>query len=114
MQVQVPNHSILEPAVIGADVFSAVVCITDSILCCGSDENGNGRGDWYGPSGTILNSSSANTDLFYSIWMPIAVTLNYRGNGTDGTTGLYLCRILDSSNTSHNLYLGVYLQNEGI
>ena len=109
--VTFPNHGIInkDPSVIG-EGENALYCNSNDDMCCGTPPFGNGRGKWYFPAGTVLASSTTNTNLWYASWQTGAVLMNFRGTATTGTTGLHRCDILDSTGTLHQFYTCIYAE----
>ena len=111
-QNRLSNNSLITESDIGVD-DDAVYCVVVDTNCCGTLSTGNGRGQWYFPNGNQLQSSTANSNLWYSTWTTGAVLLNYRKTSTTGTTGIFYCEIQDSQSELHALYIGIYAANEG-
>ena len=114
----ISNHSILKRDVIGTN-DDAVYCVTDAVTHCETShclpESGgsrNGRGCWYfpsdGPGGIKVPFSSEQHGLWSASWLTAAVLLNYRGDGTNGSTGLFRCDIKDDENITHHFYTCIY------
>ena len=112
----IPNHSILrkDPSVIATD-DEALYCVTDNVNCCGtppslpnSGGSGNGRGHWYFPHNARIPSSTGRNGRWYGSWLTGAVILNYRGNGTNGASGLFRCEVQDSTGNTQQLYICMY------
>ena len=116
----IPNHSVLRrnPPVIGSGSGDgALYCVTDDVTCCGtpprllssgSGGSGNDRGHWYFPHDATIPSSTGHNGRWYASWLTGAVLLNYRGDGSNGATGLFRCEIQDSTGTTHHLYTCIY------
>ena len=104
--VMIPNHSALErnPSVIGTDE-DALHCMTDNPNCC----VGGGSGDWFFPRGNVFVPITApGVGLWYISRRTQALLMNYRGDGSGGVTGLFLCEIQGSGDILHKFYTCIY------
>ena len=122
-----PNHGVIGKDTLGiGEDEDALYCVTDNVTCCGAPPSadccgtpftltgdggiGNGRGDWYFPSGDILPSGTDTVRPFrwYARWLTGAVLINFRGTATQGTSGLHRCDIRDRMGTLYHFYNCVY------
>ena len=78
-------------------------CSTDKSDCC-TDEFSNARsGNWFLPNGSEIVSITGN--------QTIALNLI---NNTDLPSGIYHCEMMDRENVTHDLYAGIYPEDEGM
>ena len=73
-----------------SDDSDSVVCHTDLSTCC-SGGQGQHRGDWYFPDGTILPFTGPSVPIGLGRNAQIATIR--RTNGATGPTGIYRCDI---------------------
>ena len=83
---------------------SALYCLTDTEQCCLSASHGGWR---------FSNDSCAHEDPNANLYLIrgfSSLLLNRRSSAV-GPTGVYTCLIPDSSNSSSNVYIGVYTRS---
>ena len=88
----------------------ALLCVTNLSACCRPPYTGeywSALGNWFFPNGT---SVPAGLSDFYRTRGEIMVHLNRRRGGVEG---IYSCEILDSTNVTQTLYIGVYAASSG-
>ena len=109
MGTNLPNHSFINLTLVGESSSDGVHCHTDLITCC-SRKEGRDRGDWYYPSGDVLNFSKGTFKEFQNREAK-RVDLRRRGSQTL-TQGVYWCDIETNAvnNQSGNeiIYAGLY------
>ena len=88
---------------------AALFCSTDREKCCVKEFNI--PGSWFLPNGSKISSSSTNTSLYNIALGDQTVGLNI---SPDLPRGLYHCEMMDRDNTTHHLYAGIYLEDEGM
>ena len=109
------NHSYVDLRDVGR---SSVQCHTDLATCCSSSE-GDHRGHWYFPNGTILPNFTASTGIGENHGAQRVVvrrSYNYYAFPIP-PSGIYRCDIaihdVDES-TRDIIYMGIYFTNGGI
>ena len=95
---------------------NALLCITNSIACCGQDykdENGSIIGNWFfaNRSKVPRNPNCSGLCDFYMDAHHMMVCLNHRRSGVEG---IYMCEIPDSMNITQTIYIGVYTAGIGV
>ena len=107
----IPNHGYVDLGTVGVNWHNSVRCITDLTTCCRSEE-GDHRGQWFFPNGTLVTQSD-NTD-FYVRERERRTDLQRRNDATL-PTGIYRCKIPtnavhDDTDTSvgESVYVGLY------
>ena len=91
MGVNLPNHSYEDLTLVGtdnSDPGNIVSCHTDLNTCCGPSQ-GDHRGDWYFPNGSILEISRFGGDI-YRTRGNMRVNLRRRNNAMS-PSGIYRC-----------------------
>lgn len=117
------NNSVISRDDIRTD-NGALYCITNDVTCCGtspcrpesylpgSDGCGNERGGWYSPAdnnkGIEVPSSTNQSSVWYNAWLTGAVSLNYRGNGSNGITGHHRCAFKNNGEDVEELFICIY------
>ena len=112
-----PNHAYVDLTTVGEDI--SVECHTDLFTCC-SGSQGDHRGDWYFPNGSVPSGSGAGSDIYKRRDL-VRVDLRRRNNAMS-PSGIYHCDIEtvavndNDVNTiaGETVYVGLYLPNEGI
>ena len=84
---------------------SALYCLTDTKQCCLSAS----QGGWRFPNDSCAHEDDPNADL-YLVRGFSSLLLNRRSSAVE-PTGVYTCLIPDSSNSSRNVYIGVYTRS---
>ena len=113
------NHSYVDLSTVGSanDNSDSVVCHTDLNTCC-SNSQGQHRGDWYFPDGTILPFIGPSVPI--ALGRGAQITIIRRTNDATGPTGIYRCRI--ATNEVHSgtdisvrdsVYVGLYPADGG-
>ena len=92
--------------IIGVALFYS----TDRQDCCVDEFNI--AGNWFLPNGSKMLSAT-NTQSLSIILGNQTVGLNIT-NSSEVPTGIYHCEIMDKSNVTYYLYVGIYTENEGI
>ena len=90
----------------------ALLCVTNLSACCRPPYTGeywSALGNWFFPNGTSV-PAGYNLSDFYRTRGEIVVHLNRRRGGAEG---IYRCEILDSTNVTQTLYIGVYAASSG-
>ena len=90
-----------------AEYDGALLCYTNSVVCCSSSR----QGEWYFPSGAPVGTSG-DRGGFYRNRGPSVVRLNRRNNAMM-PTGVFSCEIPDASGTNQSIYIGIYPRGEG-
>ena len=83
---------------------------TDTGLVCRTDQSGDGSGNWFKPSGSVMDSSSS--EGFYVSSFEDGLYL-LRGSGIP-VEGIYTCRATDSSGNNRSVHVGIYNGNRGM
>ena len=86
---------------------SALYCLTDMMHCCLSAASAS-DGRWIFSDDSYANEDP--TANFYLVRGFSSLLLNRRSSAV-GPTGVYTCLIPDSSNSSRNVYIGVYTRS---
>ena len=115
MGENLPNNSYIDLTLVGevkaAGVENIVRCNTDLDTCCGSMQ-GDHRGDWYFPNGTIVEGPENGTDIYRRRGDQRVNLL--RRNNASSPSGIYHCNIptialYDNFNTVGDaVYVGLY------
>ena len=97
-----PNNSVIDVNLVGEGFEGAQItnggaleCHTDDTTCCrGLDNppNGQGRGEWYYPNGTVVPPPGNGTEL-YRTRDRMVIRLNQVDGKHVQTLGLYKCEI---------------------
>ena len=90
----------------------ALFCITHFAGCCRPPYTGgywSALGNWFFPNGTSVPADYSLSD-FYRTSGEMVVRL-HRSRG--GEEGIYHCVILDSTNVTQTIYIGVYAASSG-
>ena len=90
----------------------ALLCITHFPACCRppyTDEYWSALGNWFFPNGTSVPAGYSQSDLYRKSGYML-VRLNRRRGGEEG---IYRCEILDSTNVTQTLYIGIYTASNG-
>ena len=109
------NHSYMDLTTVGNiyDGSDSVQCVTDLETCCHQDQ-GNDRGDWYFPNGTILKFIAFGDDIAERRGAQ-RVALRRKNNGV--VNGIYQCTVEINAVHSNNfsdettrevVYVGLY------
>ena len=109
------NKSIISLDVIGEGA-DALLCLTNSLVCCEESDDGMTGGMWYFPNSTAVPlGSQGSRHGVYITRGPSVVRLHRRRNSMM-PAGLFHCEIPDASGINQRIYCGVYpdLQGEGI
>lgn len=106
-----PNNSIIELDSLATTAttrspLNGLICVTDRYPCCSNPEESS----WFLPSNapTTVHSNFAQIG-----WFNQSKVL-YRNGEKYTPSGLFLCRIKDSSDSIHWLYIGIYLEGLGL
>ena len=102
--VALPNHSYVDFNLVGTGSGDSVQCHTDLPTCC-RPELCRYRGDWYFPSGEILNGDSN----IYERVRSGNVQVRRQNNAT--TAGIYRCEIetrAANGDSRETVYVGLY------
>ena len=108
------NHSYVDLSTVGSagDNSDSVVCHTDLSTCC-SGGQGDHRGSWYFPDGTVLPFSGNSVPIGLGRAAQLAVIR--RTGGATGPTGIYRCRIATivvhhyaDESWGETVYVGLY------
>ena len=106
------NNTALPSSDIG-ERSRALICLTDLLECCSSDETGSDArdatgsvalGSWTLPSGSVAPSSGSSLTMSRG---PSSVFLN-RGRFVTAPSGIYTCEIPDASRTTRVIYFYAY------
>ena len=95
-----------------------LVCSTDRTECC-SDMTDEcvPAGNWYMPNGSVITqpiSTMNEHSLFQVTRENQTVTLSLNSpNSSALPIGIYHCELLDQNNSIHQLYVGIYQQEDG-
>ena len=83
----------------------ALLCLTNNISCC-TDES---QGDWYNADDNTTPITTVRDDStsFYTSKGPSHIRLN-NINITNSKSGIYHCKIPDSSGMDQRIYIGIY------
>ena len=87
----------------------ALLCVTNFTACCippYTGENGSALWSWFFPNGTRVPSH--DNELIYRDRGQMVEGLNRRRGGVEG---IYRCKLNDSTNVNHTIYIGVYRAN---
>ena len=100
------NSSIIDLSSIDSTngYVNAITCVTDQQLCCNTEE-----ANWYFPDNTTVTSQS---NFIQNKGFSQQLVL-YRNGATYFPNGIFHCRINDSSNSTHRIYIGIYLKGLG-
>jgi hypothetical protein len=103
------NNSLVDLEEIG-ETNNALLCLTNKIDCC---TNGS-QGDWYNPEDntTPITLTSDDSTSFYASKGRSNVRLN-KINVNNDKSGIYHCKIPDSSGTDQRIYIGIYGNEQG-
>ena len=96
---------------IGEGDDGALLCVTDLIQCCRSDETG-GRGalgEWFYPNGALVHVKDSGDDIYRSRGTGI-VHLNRR-NDARSPTGQFCCVVPDATFTNRITCINIGEQN---
>ena len=96
---QLLNNTLIMP-----NTEVALICATDSQLCCVTDSNDN----WYLPNGTIIGPEESNSTLNVSVSRQNQTLALLFNNELEFATGIYFCVIADEGNNTNFLYVGIY------
>ena len=104
------NHSYVDLSDVWSKYYS-VACHTDLSTCCSSSE-GDHRGHWYFPNGTILPNFTASTAIGESRGAQrVVVRHNYYAFPIQ-PSGIYRCDIaIHDGSTRDIIYMGIYFTN---
>ena len=113
------DHSYVDLSTVGSELDNSdsVVCHSDLGTCC-SGSQGQHRGNWSFPDGTVLPFAGSSVPIGLGRNAQIAIIR--RSNDATGPTGIYRCDI--PTNAVHNdtdeslgetVYVGLYLANGG-
>ena len=118
-----PNHAYVDLTTVGDDISDSsgdtVRCHTDLETCCTGNQ-GNHRGDWYFPDGSVLPFASSPSGDIVLDREPQEVHIRRRNNAMS-PSGIYRCDIetvavndddVDTI-TGETVYLGLYLSSGG-
>ena len=119
MGVNLPNHAYVDLTTVG-DIYSdpgdTVRCHSDLTTCCSTNE-GDHRGLWYFPDGSIVYRYSG--DIYRRRDAQTAIL--FRRNNAMSPSGIYRCEIpTEAVNddvdaiTGETVYVRLYPPNEGI
>lgn len=100
------NNSIVTITDIGEDVHSALLCVTNNINCCESDDS---SGVWSLPNGTSANINGLS---FYQNEGSSVLRLFRRSNSIS-PSGIFQCQIPDENGAQTYIYIGVFSSNAG-
>ena len=108
------NHSYVEFSRVGdeSDGSDSVRCHSELVMCC-SGTQGDLRGDWFFPSGAVLQFPGTGNDPFETRG---AQTVDLRRTTALTPSGLYRCDIAfdaDDPSAMQTFYVGIY-NNGGI
>ena len=117
MGVNLPNHAYVDLTAVGED--TSVECHTDLFTCC-TRSQGDHRGDWYFPNGSVPSGSGAGGDIYKRRDL-VRVDLRRRNNAMS-PSGIYHCEISTvavndndvATITGETVYVGLYPPNEGM
>ena len=104
------NNSIVNLNEIGND-NEALLCLTNNTNCCSSDESAERLGHWYLPNSTI--PVDVYGDEFYGNRGPSVIRL-HRHNDSIMLSGIFHCDIPDANGINQNIYVGIYMQEDGM
>ena len=95
------NRTQIDITSIGESDEQALICHTDSSVCCGAQDNSSSgvvSGEWLFPNGTVIapSQNGTETDQFFTSWDRRLVRLHRRGNIVM-PTGLYCCLVPTTS-----------------
>ena len=108
------NNSYVDLRRVGSasEHFDSVVCHTDLSTCCSGAE-GDHRGSWYFPDGTVLPFIAPTVAIAFGRTAQIAVIR--RIYDVSGPTGIYRCRIATiavhsnyDESVGETVYVGLY------
>ena len=105
------NHSYVNLLLVNNTESGSVQCHTDLSTCC-RDTSGGHRGDWFFPSGSVLNFSSSSDNDIVELRGPQRVDLRRRNNGS--ASGIYHCFIATlaihdfNQSVRDDVYVGLY------
>ena len=122
MGVNLPNHSYVDLTTVGDDINdpgNTVRCHSDLTTCCTRDE-GDHRGSWFFPDGSVLPFFAQDDDDIVMDREPQVVHIRRRNNAMS-PSGIYRCDIetmaVNDDNpdiiTGETVYVGLYLPSEG-
>ena len=104
------NNSIVNLNEIGHD-NEALLCLTNYTDCCSGDSSAERLGHWYLPNSTIpVNARSVD---FYRNRGLSAVRL-HRHNDSTMLSGIFRCEIPDANRVNQTIYIGIYMQRDGM
>ena len=117
MGENLPNHAYVD--ITAVEEVMSVECHTDLFTCC-TGSQGDHRGDWYFPNGSVPSDSDAGGDIYKRRGV-VRVDLRRRNNATS-PSGIYRCEIetvaVNDNNvdtiTGETVYVGLYPPNEGM
>ena len=117
-----PNHAYVDLTTVGeniSDPGNTVRCHSDLTTCCSRDE-GDHRGNWFFPGGSVLRFTGSSDDIVMDR-EPQEVHIRRRNN-VMSPSGIYRCDIETmavndndtATITGETVYVGLYPPNEGI
>ena len=109
MDTNLPNNSYIYLTQVREGGSTSVQCHTDLITCC-SVAQGNDRGDWYFPNGTILPFSTNSYRKIFEARKDKRIDLT-RYNNPDTPEGIYRCDVETNATSNDNretVYVGLY------
>ena len=107
----IPNHGYVEISDIGSSDTTALLCHTNRSPPPGSITSG---GDWFAPDGNRLGGpGSTDVPGFERNRDPMVVRLRRRTSESPDE-GIYICVIIDATDTLHTAYVGLYYSGGGI
>ena len=109
---ELSNNTLLTADDIG-EAEEALFCATDRKGCCINESSDHSK--WFLPNRLRIESTNTSQTLYMSLENQ-AVRLNRvnNSNSDELPVGVYHCEMMDENNITHYLYVGIYLEDEGI
>lgn len=109
---ELSNNTLLIADDIG-EAEEALFCATDRKACCSNESIDHSK--WFLPNGLRIELTNTSQTLYLSLEHQ-AIRLNHvsNSNSDELPAGVYHCEMMDENNITHYLYIGIYLESEGI